>query len=221
VIPAAFPVFTEAYMARLARYWVARYGAYPVIWTIAQEVDKNYYDAYNATTIRKWFAAAQSIADNDAYHQPVMPHMENTDHTTTENSSWSSKPYHSGWAVQWQGDLTDASIAKAFWDATPTKPVVLYESAYDHFWTDSRSALGSSLQSLPIRHVRLWLRRQRYMERSLFQTERARRFWHRLPNAGPLPLVARWRRSANGRSALVFQALLYQPRMVETRSAFP
>ena len=145
--PAAFPIFTEAYMARLARYWVARYGAYPVIWTIAQEVDKNYYDAYNATTIRKWFAAAQSIADNDAYHQPVMPHMENTDHTTTENSSWSSKPYHSGWAVQWQGDLTDASIAKAFWDETPTKPVVLYESAYDHFWTDSRSALAAAYKA--------------------------------------------------------------------------
>src|ERR1017187_3791328 len=77
--PALFPIFTEAYMASLAKYWVARYGAYPVIWTIAQEIDKNNYGAYDATTIKKWFAAAQSIADNDAYHQPVMPHMENTD----------------------------------------------------------------------------------------------------------------------------------------------
>jgi hypothetical protein len=33
--PALFPIFTETYMARLAKYWVARYGAYPVIWTIA------------------------------------------------------------------------------------------------------------------------------------------------------------------------------------------
>jgi hypothetical protein len=37
--PAEFPIFTEAFMTRLARYWVARYGAYPVIWTIAQEID--------------------------------------------------------------------------------------------------------------------------------------------------------------------------------------
>jgi hypothetical protein len=145
--PAAFPIFTETFMARLARYWVARYGAYPVIWTIAQEVDKNYYGAYDAATIKKWFTAAQSIADNDAYHHPVMPHMENTDHTTASNSWWSGKPYHSGWAVQWQGELTDMDIAKGFWNASPTKPSVLYESAYDHFWTDSRAALGAAYKS--------------------------------------------------------------------------
>src|SRR6266567_3763033 len=145
--PALFPIFTEAYMMRLARYWVARYGAYPVIWTIAQEIDKNYYGAYDATTINKWFAAAQSIADNDAYHHPIMPHMESTDHTTAANSSWSGKPYHSGWAVQWQGDLTDISIAKGFWKASPAKPSVLYESAYDHFWTDSRGALGAAYKA--------------------------------------------------------------------------
>ena len=145
--PAAFPIFTEKYMARLAKYWVARYGAYPVIWTIAQEIDKNYYGAYDAKTINKWFAAAQSIADNDAYHHPVMPHMENTDHTTAANSWWSGKPYHSGWAVQWQGDLTDMNIAKVFWNASPTKPSVLYESAYDHFWTDSRGALAAAYKA--------------------------------------------------------------------------
>jgi hypothetical protein len=145
--PALYPIFTEAYMTRLARYWVARYGAYPVIWTIAQEIDKNLYGAYDAATIQKWFAAAQSISDNDAYHHPVMPHMENTDHTTAINSWWSGKPYHSGWAVQWQGELTDAAIPQGFWNAAPTKPSVLYESAYDHFWTDSRGALGAAYKA--------------------------------------------------------------------------
>jgi hypothetical protein len=145
--PARFPIFTEAYMARLAKYWVARYGAYPVIWTIAQEIDKNFYKAYDGTTINKWFAAAQSIADNDAYHHPIMPHMENVDHTTALDSWWSVKPSHSGWAVQWQGELTDMSIAKGFWNASPAKPSVLYESAYDHFWTDSRGALGAAYKA--------------------------------------------------------------------------
>lgn len=145
--PARFSIFTEAFMARLGRYWAARYGAYPVIWTVAQEIDKNYYGAYDATTIQKWFAAAQSIADNDGYHHPFMPHMENTDHTTAANSWWSGKPYHTGWAVQWQGDLTNMNIAKVFWNASPTKPAVLYESAYDHFWTDSRSALGAAYKA--------------------------------------------------------------------------
>lgn len=115
--------------------------------TIAQEIDKNYYGVYDTTTINKWFAAAQSIADSDAYHHPVMPHMENTDHTTASNSSWSGKPYHGGWAVQWQGELTEVDIAKGFWNASPTKPSVLYESAYDHFWTDSREALGAAYKA--------------------------------------------------------------------------
>jgi hypothetical protein len=145
--PAQFPAFSEAFMARLGKYWVARYGAYPVIWTIAQEIDKNFYGVYDATTIKKWFAAAQSIADNDAYHQPVMPHMENTDHTTAANSWWSGKPFHSGWAVQWQGELTDTDTAQGFWNASPAKPSVLYESAYDHFWTDSRGALGAAYKA--------------------------------------------------------------------------
>jgi hypothetical protein len=145
--PAGFPILTEALMARLAKYWVARYGAYPVIWTIAQEIDKNFYGAYDATTIKKWFAAAQSIADNDAYHHPVMPHMENTDHTTASNSWWSGKPFHSGWALQWQGELTDVDTAEGFWKASPVKPSVLYESAYDHFWTDSRGALGAAYKA--------------------------------------------------------------------------
>lgn len=145
--PARFPVFSEAFMARLGRYWAARYGAYPVIWTVAQEIDKNFYDVYDKTTIRKWFAAAQSIADNDGYHHPVMPHMENTDHTTAASSWWSGQPYHSGWAVQWQGELTDSEKAKIFWNALPTKPAVLYESPYDHFWTDSRGALGAAYKA--------------------------------------------------------------------------
>ena len=145
--PAKFPVFTEAYMTRLGRYWSARYGAYPVIWTIAQEIDKNFYKAYDATTIGKWFAVGQGISDNDPYHQPMMPHMENTDHTTAADSWWSSKPFHSGWAVQWQGDLSDMHVAKVFWNASPTKPSVLYESPYDHFWTDSRGALGAAYKA--------------------------------------------------------------------------
>jgi hypothetical protein len=56
--PAGFPIFTEAFMTRLAKYWVARFGAYPVIWTIAQEIDKNNYGAYDATTIKKWCLAS-------------------------------------------------------------------------------------------------------------------------------------------------------------------
>jgi hypothetical protein len=145
--PAQFAIFTEAFMARLGRYWAARYGAYPVIWTVAQEIDKNFYNVYDKTTIRKWYAATNSIANNDGYHHPVMPHMEGTEHTTAANSWWSSESYHSGWAVQWQGDLTNMDTARIFWNTVPAKPAVLYESPYDHFWTDSRGALGAAYKA--------------------------------------------------------------------------
>ena len=145
--PLYSPVFSEAWMARMARYWVARYGAYPVIWTIAQEIDKNMYGAFDAETIKKWFAVGQSILERDDYHHPILPHAENTHSTTWANSWWADKPYHHGWAVQWQGDLTDVSLAKGYWAATPTKPIILYEGQYDQFWTDSRGALGQAYKA--------------------------------------------------------------------------
>jgi len=146
--PASYPgVYTEAYMERIAQYWVARYGSYPVIWTIAQEIDRNMYGAYDGTTLGKWFAVGQSLSDNDAYEQPIMPHMENTSTAVASNSTWASQPYHDGWAVQWQGDMTGMGTAKDFWNYSPTKPSVLYEPAYDGFWTDHRGALGAAYKS--------------------------------------------------------------------------
>ena len=35
------------YMKLLGRYWAARYGAYPVLWTVAQEVDPHMYGELN------------------------------------------------------------------------------------------------------------------------------------------------------------------------------
>ncbi|WP_162309401.1 apiosidase-like domain-containing protein [Cohnella abietis] len=145
--PKYFPdVYTDAYMARIAKYWVARYGSYPAIWTIAQEIDANMYGNYTSATMSKWYAVGQSLSDNDAYHHPIMPHMENVIYTTAANSSWASKSYHDGWAVQ-AGDLTDMNIGKGFWNHSSAKPSVLYESMYDQFWTDSRGALGAAYQA--------------------------------------------------------------------------
>ena len=35
--------FPDEYLEKLCRYWVARYGAYPVMWTTAQESDNDFY----------------------------------------------------------------------------------------------------------------------------------------------------------------------------------
>ncbi|MFD0716840.1 DUF4038 domain-containing protein [Paenibacillus sp. GCM10027626] len=145
--PADYPVYTEAYMAKIAEYWVARYGAYPVIWTIAQEIDKNALGAFNSETIKKWYAVGQSLMDHDAYHHPIMPHMETVTSTVASTSSWADKPYHDGWAVQWKDGMVGMAVAKDFWNQSPAKPAILYESGYDHFAVDSKEALGQAYKA--------------------------------------------------------------------------
>ena len=73
--PADFPeAYSEKFMYQLSRYWTARYGAYPVLWTIAQEIDRNMYKKYDSVSITKWFAVGKAIEDNDAYHHPLTAH---------------------------------------------------------------------------------------------------------------------------------------------------
>jgi hypothetical protein len=146
--PANFPlVFTEDFMTKLGRYWVARYGAYPVIWTIGQEIDKNLYGAYDATTIEKWFAVGKGIADHDSYGHLIMPHMEGTSVTTAANSWWMDQPYHGGWATQMSIGMDGMSTARTFWEAPIAKPAVLYETGYENFWADAKGALGAGYKA--------------------------------------------------------------------------
>ena len=148
--PAEYPdVYTVAYMAKLGKYWAARYGAYPVLWTIAQEIDKNMYNHYDSVTINKWFAVAKSLADNDGYHHPLTAHMENTSSTVASTSWWGKKAFHDWWAVQWQEGINSdlITIAKDFWNQQPAKPSVLYESPYEGFWTDAKGARGAGYKA--------------------------------------------------------------------------
>jgi hypothetical protein len=148
--PSEFPsVYTEEYMYKLSRYWTARYGAYPVLWTIAQEIDRNMYNHYDSVSINKWFAVGKAIHENDSYHHPLTAHMENTSVTMADSSWWSKKPYHNWWGVQWQeGINTDiVSVGKSFWNCNETNPSVLYESAYEGFWTDAKGARGAGYKA--------------------------------------------------------------------------
>lgn len=137
--PATYPdVYTDEYMAELGRYWVARYGAYPVIWTMAQEIDQNMYDAFTPQAMSKWYSAGAAVAANDDYGQVIMPHMENTSSAVASTSTWKDKPWHDAFGAQFQ-DLS-VPAAKDFWQSSPHKPAILYEAAYEDFWTDARGA---------------------------------------------------------------------------------
>lgn len=160
---------TKAYLEKISRYWVARYGAYPVIWTLGQEVDNDFY--WNETTHPGWSFAnnpyklvAQYIAKYDAYDHPLTAHQENAGTTSAygngENapdeckvynkgsvpSCFRDVPEHSLYAAQWHTSKTEQSdfnLEKDYWYNSQGKPVINYEGQYCYLWTKN---FGSRMQ---------------------------------------------------------------------------
>lgn len=60
----------------LARYCVARYGALPLVWTIAGEAS-GYNPARHDFLVSAWSEVAKMVAELDAYHHPVTVHSVN------------------------------------------------------------------------------------------------------------------------------------------------
>lgn len=149
--PHGSSILTNAYMAKLGRYWAARYGAYPVFWTVAQEIDPDNY-GYFRDELGKWDAGSQAVTDNDPYGQPLGAHMQTITHGINHPSEsfFGSKSYHKWWPMQLQYDVPDDrwhDAAKEFYQNTPAKPIVLFESPYDTFWTNNKGARSSGYRA--------------------------------------------------------------------------
>lgn len=147
-------VYTDAYLEKLCRYWVARYSAYPVIWTTAQESDNDFYhgrpdengsdsNPYFDSKTNPWKIVANYIYKYDPYHHPQTAHQEYVTYTKASTSSFRNLPGHSWWAVQWgpkkDGQL-NFNIPKDYWNNGQDKPSILYEGLYDHLWTNEFGA---------------------------------------------------------------------------------
>ncbi|MCQ2484674.1 MAG: DUF4038 domain-containing protein [Clostridia bacterium] len=161
---------TKSYLEKISRYWVARYGAYPVMWTLGQEVDNDFYS--NASDHPEWNfvnnpyrLVAEYIDKYDAYSHPLTAHQENAGGTTaygggkgtdekqkrytnkdTFASAFRDVESHSWYAAQWSPSLTkqtDCKIQKDYWYNSQGKPVVDYEGRYCYLWTKN---YGSRMQ---------------------------------------------------------------------------
>ena len=127
------PRLDDVYLKQLGRCWSARYGAYPVMWTMGQEVDGS-YDGDPPNLDAKWQTIAEALSQADAYHHPLSAHTCNA--ITASASKWRDKPFHTWYAVQQQG-FVDGGYAQDYWDTPPAKPAVHYEPPYENFWTDA------------------------------------------------------------------------------------
>ena len=151
----------KAYLEALSRYWVARFGAYPVIWTLGQEVDNDFYNAeYNKgewdSLNQPYKLAAEYVSKYDPYDQPITAHQESTGNTVAYGngegtgevnmiyypggspSAFRKVPAHTMYAAQWSPKLTgrdDCVSSKDYWYNGQGKPVVNYEGRYCYYWT--------------------------------------------------------------------------------------
>ena len=159
----------KAYLEKLSRYWVARYGAYPVLWTLGQEVDNDFYwrednhPAWNSVN-NPYKLVADYIYKYDAYSHPLTAHQENVHstgvygngkqtgekrkvyHDSAEPSVFRNVFAHNWFAVQWSPSLTkgsDQKIEKDCWYNAQGKPVINYEGRYCYLWTKN---FGSRMQ---------------------------------------------------------------------------
>ena len=155
------------FMELACRMWVARYAAYPVMWTLGQEIDNDmYYErgedggAWFSFQNNPWVNVAEFLHKYDPYKHPLSGHQENTGATTVTGKGtggtssgmgmsvfWDEKVTertgHNWWAAQWGPSFTarndrNAIVAKDYW-ASP-KVSINYESRYCYLWTKDYGA---------------------------------------------------------------------------------
>ncbi|MDD4774106.1 MAG: DUF5060 domain-containing protein [Eubacteriales bacterium] len=140
--------YPDAYLEQLTRYWVARYCAYPVLWTLAQECDDDFYfdrgdqKTFNAET-NPWKKVCAYIHKYDPYQSPLTAHQEYSSIDTihginASRSAFRDLPGHKWYAAQWSPSLNaqlDFNLPRDFYINGQDKPVVNYEGRYDYLWT--------------------------------------------------------------------------------------
>ena len=161
----------KAYLEKICRYWVARFSAYPVIWSLGQEVDNDPYQDENS----KWNAVnnpykyvAEYLNKYDPYDHPVTAHQESTGDTVAygnglgtgevkmiwypgaQPSAFRNVKAHTMYATQWHPDVTrrdDYMSARDYWYNGQGKPVVNYEGLYCYLWTKNYGARAQAWAS--------------------------------------------------------------------------
>ena len=127
--------YTPEFLIKLTKMWAARFGAYPVMWTIAQEADPDHYNFFD---VSKWPTVGETLYLNDCYKHPLTCHMCNQTRCNPDTTLWGDKYYHSWFGMQPQGFTIKAY--EQFYNYKITKPIVNYETGYEHLWSDEKTS---------------------------------------------------------------------------------
>ncbi len=126
----------EDELCTFAKYIVARYSAYPIVWITGQEID---LEIENQHTYDIWKNVAKIVKLNDPYHHPMSGHMFSH---PKKIDDLNAQPWHDFWAIQ-SGHYGMAKIAtqehyKMFYDLKPTKPILETEADYEDIKCSNR-----------------------------------------------------------------------------------
>lgn len=133
-------------LVRLARYVAARYGAHPLVWFTAQEVNLPPRGGHSTTDLDAWAAAAAAFAAANGYGHPVGGHMYPGRPTV-----WGKEPWHTWFPLQ--GGHTNCcprtqADYRFYWDHQPRKPFLETEAMYEQIVCGPRKATAAD-----VRHV--------------------------------------------------------------------
>ncbi len=84
-----------------AKYMVARYAAYPIIWITGQEIDMGFVQG-KLENYMPYIHAAEIISKYDGYHHPLGTHMLALEYAAPHSASpdLDARPWHKFWALQ-------------------------------------------------------------------------------------------------------------------------
>ena len=151
---------TKANLEKISRYWVARYSAYPVMWTLAQECDNDFFWEQKSDFHghEKWGVAnnpyvyvAEYFGKHDPYKHPLTAHQEGSSYTKASNSAFREVEAHTWYASQWNPKVTGESIVESptdYWLNGQGKPTIRYESYYWMVQTKDFGARARSWMSI-------------------------------------------------------------------------
>lgn len=115
-------------LAQLARYVVARYGAYPMVWITGGEVAGSDPDL-RAARLDGWRQVALAIAAADGYHHPQTAHYTNDFPTDYQGESWLDFTMVQGG----HGTLTDPRRYLNYYEAADYRPLLEAENNYEGY----------------------------------------------------------------------------------------
>ncbi len=149
--------FDKDFLRALGRFWVARYASYPVLWTLGQEVDHDWFGKNGITRDNNPYKdLARYLYQFDPYKHPLTAHQENAMLTgalggsqasdlawgahvyTSQPSAFNGMKEHTWWGVQWRPQIHEQHnymIPKDYWYNGDGKVTINYETRYDHLYT--------------------------------------------------------------------------------------